>query len=164
MKSNLTQKGSFHSNSKDQTLISFFRPASEQSKNQQSPLQKVREYVDESKFLTNWLEAEHDGWKLIATSEKHDWCSLWITKGCIKSELHYKLGKGYRNYIKQFQRSCYRPACKECYPKWIARQANVATRRIEEYRKDNQRQPIHLLLSVNPSQYWLPHKELKKRI
>jgi len=150
--------------SKQQSLFPFFRPAFEQSNNERSPLQKVRDFVDESKFLTNWLEVEHDGWKLIATSERHDWCGLWKTIGCINSDLHYKLGKGYRNYVKQFQRSCYRPACKECYPKWIARQANVATRRIEEFKKNNMRQPIHLLLSVNPNQYRLPHKELKKRV
>lgn len=147
-----------------QSIIPFLCPASEQSNNQYVSLQKVRDYVDESKFLTNWLKVAHDGWKLIATAEQHDWCGLWQTRGCLNSELHHKLGKGRRVYVKQFQRSCYRPACKTCYPKWIARQAKVSTERIEEYGKNTSRKPIHLLLSVNPNQYWLSQKELKKRI
>ena len=61
---------------KNQTLFSFFRPAFKQSDEPDTPLQKVRDYVDESKFLTNWLVVERDGWRLIATSEKHDWCSM----------------------------------------------------------------------------------------
>jgi len=89
---------------------------------------------------------------------------MWQTLGCLNSQHHHKLGKGRRVYIKQYQRSCYRPACKVCYAKWIARQANVATQRIEKFKQESKREPIHLLLSVNPNQYWLPHKELKKRI
>jgi len=156
-------------NKKNQTLFSFFRPASKQSASKQSdtldnPLQKVRDYVDESKYLTNWLTVEHNGWNLIATLEQHDWCSMWKTLGCINYQQHYKLGKGRCAYIKQFQRSCYRPACKVCYPKWIARQANVSTQRIEKFKQKSNREPIHLLLSVNPHEYYLSHKELKKRI
>ena len=149
---------------KNQTLFSFFRPAFKQSDEPDTPLQKVRDYVDESKFLTNWLVVERDGWRLIATSEKHDWCSMWKSLGCLNSNQHEKLGKGNRIYLKQFQRSCYRPACKECYPKWIARQANVSTLRIEKFQEKSNREPIHLLLNVNSNQYWLSHKELKKRV
>ena len=36
----------------------------------QSNLQKVRESVDEHKFLSNWETIEHNGWKLIATKEQ----------------------------------------------------------------------------------------------
>jgi len=147
-----------------QSIIPFLRSASKQSNEEEHPLQKVRDYVDESKFLTNWLTVEHNGWKLIATSEKHDWCGIWQSIGCLNSKQHKKLGKGNRIYLKQFQRSCYRPACKECYPKWITRQANVATQRIKKFQEGTNRKPIHLLLSVNPNQYKLPHKELKKRV
>jgi len=39
--------------SKQQSLFQFFRPAYEQSNNEGSPLQKVRDYVDE--FLKQWF-------------------------------------------------------------------------------------------------------------
>lgn len=42
----------------------------------QSSLQKVRESVDEHKFLSNWETVEHDGWKLITTQDKHYWCEI----------------------------------------------------------------------------------------
>ena len=73
-------------------------------------------------------------------------------------------GKGRSVWIKQYQRSCYRPSCKECYLKWIARQANRATRRILEYAEKTGKKPIHLMLMVHVSQYDLPYKLLRKRM
>lgn len=67
---------------------------------------------------------------------------MWQSLGCLNSKQHKKLGKGNRIYLKQFQRSCYRPACKECYPKCIARQANVATQRIKKFKEGTSREPI----------------------
>jgi hypothetical protein len=142
-----------------ESLIPFLRPASKQSS-----LQLVRESVDEHKFLTNWEHVEHDGWKQIATQDKHYWCGIWQTFGCLDYEKHLQLGKGKRVYIKQYQRSCYRPACRECYPKWIARQANVSTQRIDKFKEQSKRQPIHLLLSVHQSHHYLSYKELKKKL
>ncbi len=146
---------------KNQTLIPFLCPASKQSN---SPLQNVREVVEEYKFLTNWKEIEYDGWKLPATEEKHYWCGLWQTWGCLNEKLHEKLGKGRRVYVKQYQRSCYRACCKECYLKWIARQSNVATRRIEKYQNKTKNEPKHIILSVHSSQYDLPYKILRDRM
>jgi len=54
--------------------------------------------------------------------------------------------------------------CKECYKKWIARQANKATRRIEKYSQQSKRKPIHILLSVPTQQYHIPVKKLRKKI
>jgi len=142
----------------NQTLLDFLRPASKQS----GSLRKVREFVDEYQFMSNWNDIEHDGWRLIATSKKHYWCGLWQTFGCLNHKEHQRLGKGNRVYVKQYQRSCYRPLCKECYPKWIVRQANVSTRRIEKFQEKSKRKSIHLLLSVNSNQYFLSFKEMKK--
>ncbi|MGB6463680.1 MAG: hypothetical protein WBF38_05600 [Nitrosotalea sp.] len=74
------------------------------------------------------------------------------------------LGKGRRVYIKHYQRSCYRPSCVECYLKWIARQANRATTRIEEYARRTGQKPIHLMLMINTSQHDLPYELLRKRM
>jgi hypothetical protein len=150
---------SCRNNIKNHSLFEYLDPASKQSN-----LQKVRNFVDEKKFLTNWETIEHDGWKLIATQEQHDWCGMWQTLGCLNHEKHFQLGKGRRVYIKQYQRSCYRSSCKECYPKWIARQANVGTQRIEKFKELSKRQSIHLLLSVHQSDYGLSYKELKKKV
>ena len=143
------------------TLIPYLRPASQQST---KIMLGVVAFVAEHKFLTNWMTVEHDGWKLPCTLDKYDWCGLWITFGCLKDKLHQMLGKGNRVYIKQYQRSCYRPSCMECYLKWIARQANRATRRIEEYAKKTGQKPIHLMLMAPKSQYDLPYDLLRKRM
>lgn len=146
---------------KNETLIKYFRPASKQST---QILVAVAAFVADYKCMTNWMTIEHDGWILPCTLEKYDWCGIWVTLGCLKDRLHEMLGKGRRNYIKQYQRSCYRPSCMHCYLKWIARQANRATRRIEEYARLTGQKPIHLMLMVNPSQYDLPYDLLRKRM
>lgn len=144
---------------KNHSLLEFLSPVSKQSN---SKLQKTREYVEDYQFLTNWHRIEHDGWILPATKEKHYWCGNWQTFGCLNKEAHQNLGKGNRIYIKQFQRSCYRASCEQCYLNWIARQANASTTRINQYGKS--RKPVHLLLSVNSYQYYLTDKELRQRV
>jgi len=146
---------------KTQTLIPFLSPASKQSN---LILAGVVAFVEEYKFLTNWLTIEHDGWRLPCTLDKYDWCGIWVTLGCLKDKLHEILGKGRRVYIKQYQRSCYRRSCVKCYVKWIAREANRGTRRIEDYAKKTGKKPIHLMLLIPTSQYGLPYSMLKKRM
>ena len=147
--------------SRNESILKYLRPAFKQSN---SLLHNVAAFVDDYKFLTNWDSAENDGWSLPATKEAHEWCGLWKTTGCLNEKAHEKLGKGRRIYVKQFQRSCYRSVCKVCYLKWIARQANKATRRIEEYSKQSNKKPLHLILCVPSSQYDLPIKLLRKRM
>jgi len=147
--------------SKNEKLTKYFSPA---FKRTISILATVANFVDDFKFLTNWQTAEYQEWHLPATAEPHYWCGLWKTEGCLQTELHKKLGKGKMIYLKQFQRSCYRAKCKACYLKWIARQANSATRRIEQYSKDTGKKPIHLILCVPPSQYETPVKVLRQRM
>lgn len=146
---------------KNESLFKFMRPAFEQSN---STLQNTREFVSESKFLTNWLNVEHEGWKLPATTEPHDWCGLWKTIGCNRVDLHQKLGKGRLTYVKQFRRSCYRAKCKSCFTNWIARQANVSTERVETFEKKSEQKPIHLILAVPVEQRSTPVKILRQRM
>jgi hypothetical protein len=98
---------------------------------------------------------------LPATQDPHYWCGTWQTWGCLHQENHPKLDNKNSIYIKQYQRSCYRALCKQCYLNWIARQANASTTRINQY--DKSRIPIHLLLSVSSNQYHLKDKDLRKR-
>ncbi len=148
-------------NLKDQTLIPFFCPAFEQSI---FLLQNVVDFVSIHKFCSNWLNVEYQGWRLPAISEPHDWCGLWKTIGCRRVDLHEKLGKGRLTYVKQFRRSCYRASCKFCYTNWIARQANVSTRRIETFTKKSNQEPLHLILGIPILQQNLPVKLLRKRM
>ena len=85
----------------NQSLVPYLTgPASKQSK---SSLHKVREFVDDRKFLTNWEIVNHEGWALPATKEKHDWCGLWQTFGCLNSKEHQRLGKGNMIYVKHIK-------------------------------------------------------------
>lgn len=139
-----------------ETLTQYQLPASKQS--------KVEQYIEEHQFLTNWVNVEHDGWRLPAISEPHYWCGIWKSEGCLNREGHEKLGKGRRVYLKQYQRSCYRGSCRTCYRKWIAREANKATRRIETYANLSKQKPIHVLLSVPGYQYHISVKELREKM
>jgi hypothetical protein len=41
-----------------------------------STLQNTADFVSEHKFLSNWLDIEHLGWRLPAISKPRDWCGL----------------------------------------------------------------------------------------
>lgn len=139
-----------------ESLFQFQFPASERS--------KVQAYIEEHQFYTNWQNIEQDGWRLPATKEPHYWCGIWKTVGCLNSEVHLQNGYGKRVYVKQFQRSCYRGACRTCYLKWIARESNKATRRINTYTELSKEKPIHLLLSIPVHQYHVPIPILRKKM
>lgn len=124
----------------------------------------VADFVDDYKLLTNWEIVEFEGWKLPAILDKHWWCGLWNAEACSHLDEHERLGKGRRHYVKQYQRSCYRASCKTCYLRWIARQANNATRRIEYYSQKYNKKPIHLILCIPPSQHDLPVRILRQRM
>lgn len=146
---------------KNQSLFKFMGPASKQSN---SILQNTASFVEERKFCTNWMDIEYQGWRLPAISEPHDWCGLWKTIGCNRTDLHERLGKGRLTYVKQFRRSCYRSKCKSCYLNWIARQANASSRRIETYFEKSKQRPIHLILVAPHSQHDTPVKILRQRM
>jgi len=132
-------------NQQNQSLVPFLRPASKQSN---SSLTKTREFVEEQKCFTNWNDMNHEGWGFPATAEPHCWCGFFTTLGCPYDIDHKRLGYGYRVFVKQFPRSCYRPICTTCYLKWISRESNKATTRIEEYERQNPgKKPIHVFFS-----------------
>ena len=143
------------------SILEFFGPASKRST---SILTEVADFVDRYKLLTNWETADYQGWRLPSISDPHWWCGLFTTRGCLNVEAHQKLGKGNFVYVKRYQRSCYRAVCKTCYLKWIARQSNNATRRIESYANKSGKKPIHLILIVNANQYNTPVKILRQRM
>ncbi|BDQ30592.1 hypothetical protein NZNM25_07660 [Nitrosopumilus zosterae] len=117
--------------------------------------------LDDYHLLTNWETAEHNGWRLPATKEPHYWCAQWNHKGCIHSEDH-QTHDG-KIFIRRYQLSCFRPACKTCWEKWIGRQSNVATRKIERYSKKENISPIHIVLSVSNWDYELDYKQMKQK-
>ncbi len=73
------------------------------------------DFVTERKICTNWDDIEYNGWHMISTKPKHDWCGMWQTVGCLNSEKHKMLGKGKRVYLKQYVGSCYR-LCSTGFP------------------------------------------------
>jgi hypothetical protein len=119
--------------------------------------------IEDYQILTNWKTVQHNGWSLPATIEPHYWCGLWNTKGCLHVEDHYYEHRE-EVYVRRYQRSCFRPVCEICYKKWIGRQANVSTRKIERYSKREKMSPVHLVLSVSHWDYDLDFTKMKKKV
>lgn len=117
--------------------------------------------IEDYQLLTNWKTAEHDGWSLPAAKEPHYWCGQWNTKGCTRIEDH--LSHDGKIYALRYQLSCFRPSCKTCWKKWIGRQSNVATRKIERYQKKSKLSPIHIVLSVSEWDYDLDFNKMKQK-
>jgi len=115
--------------------------------------------IDDYNLLTNWDTAEHNGWSLPAIQESHWWCGMCNTKGCLHSENHHSQNK--KIYAKRYQRSYFRAVCKICWEKWIGRQSNVATRKIEKYSERENISPIHIVLSISSWDYELDYKKMK---
>jgi len=111
---------------------------------------------------TNWYTIEQDGWHLPATKEAHDWCGQWSTMGCLNVKAHENTEAHGKAFVKTFQRSCYRAVCEVCYKKWMARESNKSTRRIEKYEKLSGKTAKHIIISVPSWLYYKPKKELAK--
>jgi len=123
------------------------------------PASKRSEIFEQMHESQNWITVEYDGWHLPATKESHDWCGKWGTRGCLNVLAHKGTVCEGKGYVKTFQRSCYRADCEVCYRKWIARESNKATRRIEKYEKISGKHAKHIIISP-PS--WLHHKSKKE--
>ena len=126
---------------------------------QMYPASKRSEIFDVMHESQNWFSIEHDGWKLPATKEKREDCGKWFTKGCLNVSAHNGTEYPGKVYIKSFQKSCYRAACEVCYKKWMARDSNKATRRIEKYEKKSPESAKHIIVSP-PS--WIHHKPVRE--
>ena len=134
---------------KSQKITKFMPPAFKQSE---------IDTEDKYRFLTNWKTFQENGFTLPGVKEKHDWCGIWQTKGCLHTEDHN--GK---IYAKQYKLGCFRAVCEECHYRWLCRQSNRSTRRIEKYQKLSGKHPRHIILSVPLYDYGLSLKELRKK-
>ncbi len=124
------------------------------------PASKRSEIFDQMQESSNWYTIEQDGWHLPATKESHDWCGNWSTIGCLNVIAHKgTLAEG-KGFVKTFQRSCYRADCVICFKKWLARESNKATRRIEKYEKLSGTKAKHIIISVPSWLYYKSKKEL----
>jgi len=126
------------------------------------PASKRSEIFEQIHESTNWYTIEHDGWHLPATKEAHDWCGHWSTMGCLNVKAHENTEAHGKVFVKTFQRSCYRAVCEVCYKKWMARDSNKSTRRIEKYEKLSGSKAKHIIVSVPSWLYHKPKKELAK--
>lgn len=119
---------------------------------------EIFEHMHESQ---NWLTVEHDGWHMPAIDEPKEDCGKWLAKGCLDHTKHHGEFKG-KVFIKTFQKSCYRASCQICYRKWMARESNKATRRIEKYEELSKRKVKHIIVSPPAWLHNKPKKELAK--
>jgi len=126
------------------------------------PASKRSDIFEQINDTTNWYTIEHDGWQLPATEESHDWCGTWSTMGCLNVKAHENTEAHGKGFVKTFQRSCYRAVCVVCYKKWMARDSNKATRRIEKYEKQSGNKAKHIIVSPPSWLYGKSKKELAK--
>jgi len=122
------------------------------------PASKRSEIFENLHESSNWYTVEQDGWHLPATKEAHDWCGKWSTIGCLNVIAHKNTEAHGKGYVKTFQRSCYRPDCEICYKKWMPRESNKATKRIEKYEKKSGHHAKHIIVSPP---HWLHYKSKK---
>jgi len=126
------------------------------------PASKRSEIFEQMHESTNWYTVEHDGWKLPATEDAHEWCGHWSTMGCLNVKAHENTEAHGKVFVKTFQRSCYRAVCEVCYKKWMARESNKSTRRIEKYEQKSGKHAKHIIVSVPKWEYGKSKKELAK--
>ncbi len=123
------------------------------------PASKRSEIFEVMHESQKWLQVEYKGWKLPATRDAKEDCGKWFTKGCLNVSAHNGTEFSGKVYIKSFQKSCYRAACEICYKKWMARDSNKATRRIEKYESKSKESSKHIIVSP-PS--WIHHKPVRE--
>jgi len=82
--------------------------------------------------------------------------------GCLNVKAHENTEAHGKAFVKTFQRSCYRADCETCFKKWLARESNKSTRRIEKYEKKSGKKAKHIIVSVPSWLYYKSKKELAK--
>ena len=110
----------------------------------------------------NWFTVEHDGWKLPATEEPHDWCGLWSYRGCLNVSGHKGTNAEGKGFLQTYQRSCFRASCSLCWKKWLGREASKSTHRIEHFEKISKKKVKHIVISCPKWTYGQTKKELAK--
>jgi len=129
---------------------------------QMYPASKRSEIFDVMHESQNWYTIQQDGWHLPGTKDAREDCGKWFTKGCLNVSAHNGTEYPGKVYIKSFQKSCYRGGCEVCYKKWMARDSNKATRRIEVYEKKSTESAKHIIVSPPSWIYHKPVRELRK--
>jgi len=128
------------------------------------PASKRSEIFDLMHESQNWYSIEQDGWHLPGIAEEREDCGKWLTKGCLNVPAHVKSEFPGKVFIKTFQKSCYRASCEKCFKKWMARDSNKATRRIEKYEKQSGDPAKHFIISVPSWKYYVPANILRKEV
>jgi len=126
------------------------------------PASKRSEIFDQMHESQNWYTIQQDEWHLPGIEEQREDCGKWLTKGCLNVRAHAKSEFPGKVFIKTFQKSCYRAACEKCFKKWMARDSNKATRRIEKYEKVSGEPAKHIIVSVPSWKHYLPANLLRK--
>jgi len=138
--------------------IKFTLPASKQS-----GFKTFLERFEEMKQISNWSIITYKGWELPGREEPTQLCGSWYTIGCtnLEGHKHDSQARG-KYYISRKQRFCYRARCQRCKLKWMYRESNAATRRLEKYEKDNNKKAKHIIVSPPPWVLSQPLEKLRK--
>ena len=128
------------------------KPLHEQIK----PKSRAKQLLD-TRYSSNWMLFEHNGFKLPGTEEPREKCGHWSWKGCLNVEAHTK-NPG-KVFVKHYQWSCYRACCKVCIEKWLAREANSATYRLVKGIERDGGKVVHVVASP-PN--WLHGKSIQE--
>jgi len=106
-------------------------------------------------------------WKLPGTEKPLENCREWVCKGCLNNFHPEHNGK---IWIRKFQMGCFRASCSHCWlRKWLARESNRATRRIENFIRVKKSHgfreplPIHVIVSPPWKEKFGSFDVLKKR-
>lgn len=138
---------------RSQSLVKYGYPVSTESKK----WSKTLEHLD-SINEPEWIEFEHEDFKLPATQRKGLNCGKWMYEGCLALKKH----PNNMAYVKHFQYSCNKSSCSKCFIRWRDREANAIRVRIWEGRKKLKQLPIHTMISIPTWLYNKPIKEVKK--
>jgi len=127
------------------------------------PASKRSEIFERMDEAQNWLDIKQDGWHLPAVDLPKNDCGKWQTKGCLNVSAHKGTEFEGKVFIKTFQKSCYRASCQTCFRKWMARESNKATRRVEKYEKLSKQPAKHIVISVPSWKHYTELRELRKQ-
>jgi len=127
------------------------------------PASKRSIIFDQMHESSNWLTIEYNGWHLPGIDDAKEDCGKWLTKGCLNVAAHAATAHAGKVFIKTFQKSCFRASCEICYPKWMGRESNKATRRIEKYEQISGSAAKHIIISVPSWEYENEARDLRKK-
>lgn len=139
--------------------IKFTLPASKRS-----VFKTFLENFEEMQQAPNWSTITYKGYELPGRDEPREFCESWYTMGCTNLEGHKNNPQARGKYfMSRKQRFCYRPACSRCKLKWMYREADHATKRLEKYEKLSKKKAKHIVVSPPPWILSQPIEKLRKQ-